>query len=246
MELKDKVVLITGSSSGIGATTAIEFAKQGCKVVINYNKTKDGAENVLKEIEKLGGEALIVHADISKEKDIIRLFETAVSHFKTIDILINNAGIGTDKVPFMESNQSDLQELFDTNIIGAMLCAQHAAKIMKTNGSGKIINTTSIRGWEHGGRAPVYAATKAALNSFTRTLAKMVGPEIQVNAVAPGFVYTRNYEAIPKEMHAQFIEQTQLKRWVTTEEIADTFLFLARNDAMTGQVIYVDAGFTLK
>lgn len=117
---------------------------------------------------------------------------------------------------------------------------------MEKQGYGKIINTSSIRGWEHGGRAIVYAAAKAGINSFTRTLAKQVAPKIQVNAVAPGFVRTRSYDNMPPEKIDGFINQTFLKRWVTLEEVADAFLFLAKNDAMTGQVIYVDAGFTLK
>lgn len=117
---------------------------------------------------------------------------------------------------------------------------------MQKQGYGKIINTSSIRGAEHGGRSVVYAASKAGINSFSKTLAKMIAPTIQVNAVAPGFVKTRNYDGMTKEQTDLFISQTYLKRWVTEDEIADAFIFLAKNDAMTGQVIYVDAGFTLK
>ena len=107
---------------------------------------------------------------------------------------------------------------------------------MQKQGYGKIINTSSIRGWEHGGRSVVYAASKAGINSFSRTLAKMVAPNIQVNAVAPGFVKTRNYDNMSDEQCKSFIEQTYLKRWVTKDEIADAFIFLCKNDAMTGQV----------
>lgn len=246
MELKDKIVLVTGSSSGIGKQTAIRFAKQGAKVVINYRENVIGAEETLKEIQKTNGIAEIIKADVSKPEDIKKLFAEIIKKFGTIDILINNAGIPSDISEFMKSTKEEINILFDTNLVGAMLCCQEALKIMQEKGSGKILNTTSVRGWEHGGRAPVYGATKAALNSFTKTLAKMVAPKIQVNAVAPGFVKTRNYNKIPEEMHKLFLEQTYLKRWITEDEIADAFVFLAKNDAMTGQVIYVDGGFTLK
>lgn len=246
MELKDKVVLITGSSSGIGKTTAIRFAKEGAKIVINYHINEKGANETRKEIEGLGGKCIVVKADVSKPDEISSLFSETLKKFKTVDILINNAAIPNDRVPYLEASPEDIYELVHTDLIGPMLCAQKAVAIMQKQGYGKIINTSSIRGWEHGGRSVVYAASKAGINSFSRTLAKMVAPNIQVNAVAPGFVKTRNYDKMTKEQCQGFIDQTYLKRWVTEEEIADAFIFLCKNDAMTGQVIYVDAGFTLK
>lgn len=245
MKLKDKVVLITGSSSGIGKTTALAFAKEGAKIVINYNVNKKGGEETLKEIKKYSG-GILIQADVSNLADIERLFGEVEEKFKTIDILINNAAIPNDQVPYLEAPYGEIVRLVSTDLIGPMVCSQYAIKYMQKQGYGKILNTTSIRGWEHGGRSVVYAASKAGLNSFTRTLAKMVAPVIQVNAVAPGFVKTRNYDGMSDEQIKTFIDQTQLKRWVTEEEIADAFLFLAKNDAMTGQVIYVDGGFTLK
>lgn len=247
MELKDKVVLITGSSSGIGKTTAIRFAKEGAKVVINYHINEKGAEETKKEIEKIGSECIVIKADVSKSEEISNLFSETIKHFKSVDILINNAAIPNDKVPFLETPDDLIYEMVNTDLIGPMLCSKKAVEIMRTNGGGKILNTSSIRGWEHGGRSVSYASSKGGLNSFTRTLAKMVAPfNIQVNAVAPGFVKTRNYDKMTPEQNQSFIDQTFLKRWVTEEEIADAFIFLSKNDAMTGQIIYVDAGFTLK
>lgn len=246
MTLKDKVVLITGSSSGIGQTTAIRFAKEGAKVVVNYSTNKKGGEETLAKLKKINPDCILVQADVSKEADVKRLFKTVVDKFGTVDVLINNAAIGTDKRPFMEASFDDFQEMIDTDITSVFMCSQQAALIMKKQGHGKILNTSSVRGWGPGGRAPVYAAMKAAVNSFTKTFAKMVAPEIQVNAVGPGFVRTRTYDAFSDEMIKSFIDSTYLKRFVTQEEIADAFVFLAKNDAMTGQVIYVDAGFTLK
>jgi 3-oxoacyl-[acyl-carrier protein] reductase len=246
MDLNHRVVVITGSSSGIGKTTALRFAKEGARVVINYNINRRGGEDTLAKIKETGRDALLVQADVSDPKDMERLFKTVLEQFGTVDILINNAAIPMDKVPFMESTHSDIFELINTNLIAPMICSQFAIRVMEKQGYGKILNTSSIRGAEHGGRAIVYAASKAGINSFTKTLAKQVAPKIQVNAVAPGFVKTRSYDKMSKELIDYFIDQTYLKRWVTEDEIADAFIFLAKNDAITGQVIYVDGGFTLK
>jgi 3-oxoacyl-[acyl-carrier protein] reductase len=246
MDLKDRVVVITGSSSGIGKTTALRFAKEGAKVVVTYHVNEEGGKATLSEIEKLGNDVLLVQVNISKPEDIERLFVEVGKKFGTVDILINNGAIPNDKVPYLEASYESIVELVNTDLIGAMICSQHAIPFMQKQGYGKILNTSSIRGAEHGGRSVVYAASKAGINSFTKTLAKMIAPTIQVNAVAPGFVKTKSYDNMTQEQMDTLINQTYLKRWVTKEEIADAFMFLSKNDAMTGQVIYVDAGFTLK
>ena len=246
MNLSEKVVLITGSSSGIGRTTAVRFAGEGARVVVNYRVNKKGGEETRDEINEQNAKCLLVQADVSKPEDVDGLFQRTVDHFGTVDVLINNAAIGTDKVPFMEAGFEDILEMINTDLASAMLCAQKAVRIMEKQGYGKILNTSSIRGWEHGGRAIVYSAAKAGINSLTRTLAKQVAPKIQVNAVAPGFVKTRSYDKMSPEMIDFFLGQTYLQRWITEEEVADAFVFLAKNDGMTGQVIYVDGGFTLK
>lgn len=246
MVIKNKVILITGSSSGIGQTAALRFASEGAKVVVNYHINKKGGEETVAQIKKAGGKALLVQADVTKQEDIERMFSTVVDKLGTVDVLVNNAAIATDKVPFMEANYEDFLEMISTNLIGPLICSQQAIKIMQKQGYGKILNTSSIRGAEYGGRTVVYAATKAAINSMTKTLAKEVAPKIQVNAVAPGFVRTRSYDTMTKEKIDGFIAQTYLKRWITKEEIAYAFVFFVKNDAITGQVLYVDGGFTLK
>lgn len=246
MNIKDKVVVITGSSSGIGQTAALRFAKEGAKVVINYHENKAGGEETLAELQKITSDCLLVQADVSKPADVERLFKEVTDKFSTVDILINNAAITTDKVPYMDATYADFREMVDADIISVFMCSQAAAKIMQKQGRGKILNTGSIRGWEAGGRAPIYAASKAAVHAFTKTLAKQLAPDIQVNSVAPGFVRTRGYDKMTQEQVDGYINQTYLKRWVTKGEIADAFVFLAQNDAITGQVLYVDGGFTLK
>jgi 3-oxoacyl-[acyl-carrier protein] reductase len=246
MDIKNRVVVVTGSSSGIGKTIVLRFAAEGAKAVINYRINQKGAEDTLAKIKEMGWDGLLVRADVSNPKDVETLFKTVVDQFGTVDILVNNAAIPVDKVPFMEATYEDILELIKTDLIAPMICSQFAIRVMEKQGYGKILNTSSIRGAEHAGRAIVYAALKAGLNSFTKTLAKQVAPKIQVNAVAPGFVKTRSYDKISKELIDYFIGQTYLKRWITEDEIADAFIFLTKNDAITGQVVYVDGGFTLK
>lgn len=246
MELKNKIVVITGSSSGIGKRTAIRFAKEGAKVVVHYGVNEKGGKETVEEIKKLGGEAFLVQAEMSKAEEIEKMFKEIVEKYKKIDILINNAARPSEITPFFESSQKDILDLLNMNVVGAMLCSKQVIPIMKANGGGKILNTSSIKGCEYGGGSVTYAVSKAAINSFTKTLAKQVAPEILVNAVAPGYVKTRVYDGIDQEKIKKWLDGTYLKKWVTEDEIADAFIFLAKNDAMTGQVIYVDAGFTLK
>ena len=245
MDLKNKVVVITGSSSGIGQATAIRFAEEGAKIVVNYHINKEGGEETVQKIKNLGQEVLLVKADVSKPEDVRELFKSALDTFGTVDILINNTGISEER-SFLETTPEEIRKTLDTDLVSAMLCSQAALNIMQEKGQGKILNTSSIRGAEHGGRAIVYAAAKAGLNSFTKTLAKQVAPHIQVNAVGPGFVKTRGYDKRSPEQIKEFLDGTLLKRWVTLDEIADAFIFLAKNDAMTGQILYVDAGFLSK
>lgn len=245
MVLKGTTVLVTGASSGIGKATAVAFAKQGARVVINYRTNEAGAQETLTAVKQYS-DGIIVQADVSKPGDVEALFEATKKTYETLDILVNNAAIPNDKGPFMEASFDDMREIVDNDILSVMLCSQAALRLMQPQGHGKILNTTSVRGWQYGGRLPIYAASKAAVNNFTSTLAKEVAPEIQVNAVAPGFVRTRVYDEASPEKLATYPEQTKLKRFITPEEIADTFIFLAQNDAITGQVIYVEAGFMLK
>lgn len=247
MRLNNKVVVITGSSSGIGQATALRFAKDGAKIVVNCKSNTQGAEAVVNQIEKLGGEAIQVTGDVSNPKDVEKLFQRTLAKFKTIDILINNAGSSHGK-EFLDTTKEDWLEVFDNNFFGTVLCSQIAVRIMSKNGGGKILNTASIRGLTNTGREGImpYSAAKAAVVNFTKTLAKEVSPKILVNAVAPGFVYTSYFETIPKELKDQFIANTLIKRFITVDEIADAFHYLATTDAVTGSVLIVDGGFTLK
>lgn len=247
MQLKNKVVMITGSSSGIGQNTAVAFAKEGSKVVVNYRNNKKGAEETLRQIKNAGSQGFIFQGDVSDENTVKRLFEKTLEVFKRVDILINNAGWptsgyleGTDKNHWLDN--------FNDNFFTTVLCSKEAVKIMKKQDSGKIINTASIMGIDYGGREGViaYSAAKAAVINFTKTLAKQVAPNILVNAVAPGRTLTPYYDQFDKKTMQYFIDANPIGRMIKLEEITEAFLFIAKNDALTGSIIVVDGGYTLK
>ncbi|MBI2356676.1 SDR family oxidoreductase [Candidatus Dojkabacteria bacterium] len=246
MELKAKVVLITGASSGIGQHLAKRFANEGCRLILTYNSNLQGMKDTMKSLKN--AEVIYVKCDLKSESEITNLFKTVINKFGILDIVVNNAGVGSDAKPFLQQSQKDMLELLGVNLVGMMSVCQKSYQIFsKKHIKGKIINTSSIRGGEYGGgSAVVYSASKAAVNSLTKTLAKLWGPKILVNAVAPGFTYVPRYEKFSEEMKSGFIAQTVTGRYVSLDEVADTFIFLAKNDSMTGQVVYVDGGFTLK
>ncbi len=250
MKLKNKIVLITGSSRGIGKATALLFAKEGAKVVINSRNSEEEGKKVVEEIKRIGQEAIYVKADISQPQEVRRLFKETLSKFKTLDILVNNAGIVRPK-PFLESTVADWEKTFAVNVFGTFLCAQEAAKIMIPKKRGKILNIASIRGLTHCGREGImdYSASKAAVINFTKTLAKALAPyNINVNAVAPGFTETEMAKFWDKKTRESAIKDTYLNRLVQPEEIAKALLYLASDEsnAVTGEVLVVDVGYQLK
>jgi 3-oxoacyl-[acyl-carrier protein] reductase len=247
MKLKNEVALITGSSSGIGRAVALLFAQEGAKVVVNCRNNTKGGKQTADEIKKSGGDAFLVQADVSDEKSVEKLFSTINKKYGSITILVNNAGSTEPKTFFKTSKKHWIDQMND-NFIGTVLCSQFAAKEMKKRKIGKIINTSSIRGINLAGREGLiaYSAAKAAVNNFTKTLAKELAPDIQVNAVAPGFVWTPNYEKFSKELQQTLISGTYLGRFIQPEEIAQAYLFLAQSAVTTGEILTVDGGFTLK
>ena len=247
MEIPGKSVLVTGASSGIGAATARRFASRGARVGVNYLHNVEGANRVVQEIERSGGKAISIRADVSREHDVDRMFATVQEAFGTVDVLVNNAG-RVEPMEFQETTLKDWKSVFDVNFFSAVLCAQRASRVMLDQEGGRILNMSSVRGTLETGGPDVmaYSAAKAAINSFTKTLAKELAPVVNVNAVAPGVVYTANYDELPKTLTDRFIGASALKRWITVDEVADAFVYLAEADAITGAILMIDAGFTLK
>lgn len=257
MEIKNKVAIVTGSSSGIGAAVAIQLAGQGAKVVVNYASSAEGAAETARQIEALGGSVLVVQGDVGVQADCDRLVATAVEHFGALDILINNAGT-TTFVPHTELDQltEDIwYKTLKTNLIGAFLMSRAAVAPMKAAGGGAIVMTSSIAGLTANGSSIAYCASKAGMNSLTRTLAKSLGAhKIRVNAVCPGLIdgdwayntWGGGSDEQWDQLKTMFEGQTPLGHVVTPNDVADAMMsLLTGSDFVTGQLVTIDSGFTL-
>lgn len=242
MKLQNKVALITGSSRGIGKATALLFAKEGAKVVINYKNSKEKADEVVSEILKLGSEAFAIQADVSNENQVKNMIGEVVKEFGKIDILVNNAGIVFD-IPFKEKTVEQWQQTLGTNLIGVFLMCKYCVPYI--NEGGRIINISSTNGIDAvSANSMDYDASKAGIISITKSLAQELAPKILVNCIAPGWIDTDINKDLPEDYVKSEIEKIGVKRFGRPEEIANTALFLASkySSFITGTTIVVDGG----
>jgi 3-oxoacyl-[acyl-carrier protein] reductase len=245
MELKDKVVLITGSSRGIGKATALLFAKEGAKIIVNYNDSEKEAKEVVREITKLGSEAIAVKCDVSREEEVKKMFSEGIKKFGKLDILVNNAGIVFD-IPLFEKTVEQWNKTLGVNLIGVFLCSKYAVPYIKKQKSGVIINIASTNGIDSlSPESADYDASKAGVISLTKNLASELAPNIRVNCVAPGWVNTDINKDLPKDYVAEETKNILLKRFGKPEEIGKAVLFLASDDAsfITGTTLIIDGGY---
>ena len=244
MTLKDKIVLVTGSSSGIGQAAAIAFAREGANVIVHYNTSKDGADVTANEISKLGATAFIVQADLTKQDEVDAMFQRIKEKFGKIDVLVNNAGGTIDQPDLLDIDV--WRATFDRNLFSLIMCCGAGIKLMVEGG--KIVNVSSVYGNSRAGSKvfPAYAAAKAAVNSLTQTLSKALSPKILINAVAPGYTITPAWGEMPDSDRATYGKRKLIERFITPEEVADAIMFLAKNDAMAGEVLTIDGGLSLK
>ncbi|MEK7615473.1 MAG: SDR family oxidoreductase [Patescibacteria group bacterium] len=247
MQIKNQVIVITGSSSGIGEATAYLFASEGARIVVNSESNIEGGMRVMEKIKDMKGEAIYVQADVSDPIQAKLLIDKTVETFGEINILINNAG-GYESQDFLTASKESWLRVFDKNLFSTILCSQYAAQVMLKNGGGKILNTASVYGWENTGdpTGMAYSVAKAGVISLTKNLAKFWSPTILVNAVAPGYVHIPRFDTYPEETQAQMKAEMLLGRFIEPSEVAEAFLYLAKNDAVTGEVHRVDGGFGLK
>jgi NAD(P)-dependent dehydrogenase (short-subunit alcohol dehydrogenase family) len=242
--LQGKCALVTGGGRGIGQAIALRFAQEGARVAIVGPHKETLADTVSKGP---GIEAIV--GDVTKPQDVNRAIGTVLEKFGKLDVLVNNAG-GTNPKPFFEKTAADWMASYELNVVSAFLCAQAAARPMLEAKRGRIINISSVRGLEHCGREPImdYSAAKAAMTSFTLTLAKQLAPHITVNAVGPGHTKTDIWKALPAEVKDKMLAGTYLQRFAEPEDIAHAVLFFASDEAafITGQHLVVDGGFQLK
>jgi 3-oxoacyl-[acyl-carrier protein] reductase len=245
MKLKNKTILITGASRGIGYQTAYEVAKEGANVIINYNNSIKQAKELEQLLKKeFGTKTLLVKADIKNEQEIIEMVNNSIKHFQKIDVLINNAAICKDTT-FEDKTKENFMEILETNLVGTFLVSKHVSQHMLKEKSGKIINITSTNAtYSYYPESLDYDASKAGIISLTHNLALHLSPYITVNAVSPGWTKTDMNKELSKEQIKKEEEKILLNRFAQPQEIAKVIAFLSSDDAnyINNQIINVDGG----
>ena len=241
-----KVVLITGGSRGIGKSTAIEFAKNGYNIIINYLSDDKSAEHIKSFlVENYDVDVMTYKCDVKDELKVKHMVEDVINYFGRIDVLVNNAGIAIDTL-VEDKNKDDFKKILETNLIGPFILSRSVAKVMMENKKGSIINVSSTNAIDTYYEYSLdYDASKAALISLTHNLAKYYAPYIRVNAVAPGWVDTDMNKNLSLDYIKKECEDIYLKRFGKPEEIAKAIYFLASDNAsyITGEVLRVDGGY---
>lgn len=242
MNLKNKVALVTGASSGIGKAIAISLAKEDVSVIVSYKSNSESAENVVQECNKYSQRNMAIQGDLSQEVDTRNLIDEIKKRYSEINILVNNAGIFDENDD--PTNLEAFKRLYENNFLSCVAVTKYVLPIMKT---GKIINISSIHGRVGHGRpeAIAYSAYKAALDSYTKNLAKGLAPDILVNAIAPGRVNTPMWGSPDVKEQAELGKAHLINRMIDPEEVANAALFLIRNDAMCGEILTIDGGMSL-
>jgi 3-oxoacyl-[acyl-carrier protein] reductase len=247
-ELMGKVAIVTGASKGIGAAIAKGLATAGASVVVNYASSREGADRVVAEIASKGGKAMAVGADVSKAADVRRLFDETRKAFGSLDVLVNNAGVYSFS-PLEEVTEDEFHREFNINVLGVLLASREAMKYFGSDG-GSVINISSVASMSPAPTTVIYSATKGAVDTITRVLAKELGPKkIRVNAINPGGVETegvRSMGIIGSEFEKQMVARTPLGRLGQPDDIASVAVFLASPASgwMTGETIAVGGGFS--
>jgi 3-oxoacyl-[acyl-carrier protein] reductase len=244
MKPQDRVALVTGAGTGIGRGIAEAFAQHGVKVVVNYSRSRDAAEEVVRDIRAAGGTALAIGASVSKDNEVRAMADQIAREFGRLDILINNAGWST-RIPHdrLEDLTDEVWDrTFDTNLRGAFYCVRAAVPLLRKQEGSAIVNIASVAGMTGLGSSMAYAASKGAMITLTKSLARALAPAIRVNAIAPGFVRTR-FADWPQSAFDEGEAMTPLKRLATVEEIAALAWHLAVDaKSITGETIAVDGG----
>lgn len=247
MSLQGKNALVTGSSRGIGKAIALELAKQGVNVAVNYAGNEQLAEEVVQEIKALGVASFKIKADVANEDDVKAMVKEVTKTFGSIDILVNNAGITRDNL-LMRMKADDFDQVIDTNLKGTFLCTKAVARPMMKQRYGRIVNVASIVGVSGNPGQANYVAAKAGVIGLTKSTAKELATRnILVNAVAPGFITTDMTDVLEEEQKQAILSQIPLEKLGEPEDVAAVVRFLASEDSkyMTGQTLHVDGGMVM-
>ncbi|MBC2459678.1 elongation factor P 5-aminopentanone reductase [Clostridium beijerinckii] len=244
-KLRGKVALITGASRGIGRAIAVELAKEGASVIINYSTDDEGAKETLEEIKSINGYGVIVKGDISAFDKCQMIVEEVLKVMGKIDILVNNAGISHIGL-FMDLTEEEISRILNTNLLGAIYLTKHVLNNMISRKSGTVINISSMWGEVGASCEVLYSATKGGLNSFTKALAKEVAPSnVRVNCIAPGVIDTKMNSFLEGDEKKSLEEEIPLGRFGFPSEIGKIAVFLSSEDSsyITGQIIRADGGY---
>jgi 3-oxoacyl-(acyl-carrier-protein) reductase len=241
--LKGKVALVTGASRGIGRAIAIELARRGAAVAINFRADAVQADAVAKEIEALGGECLLAQGDVSKKEEAHRIVQEVLDKWQRLDILVNNAGIMRDR-SMRKMTEDDWTEVISVNLNGTFYCTSAAVPAMMNQKFGRIINISSVVGQSGAFGQANYSASKGGIIAFTKTLAlELARHNITANAIAPGYTSTEMVAGIPEDVAAKIRSKIPLGRFAEPEEVAKAAVFLAADgDYITGQELNVNGG----
>lgn len=245
--LTGKTALVTGASRGIGRAIALELAKNGVNVAVNYAGSEDRAQAVAGEIEQLGVKAIKIQADVSNEADVKAMVKEVISTFGSLDILVNNAGITRDNL-LMRMKIDEFNEVIQTNLTGAFICTKAVTRQMMKQKAGRIINIASIVGVTGNAGQANYTAAKAGVIGLTKTTAKeLASRNILVNAVAPGFISTDMTDQLTDEQKQGMLDLIPLAKLGNPEDVAKAVRFLASDDAsyITGQTLHIDGGMVM-
>lgn len=247
MRLDGKTALVTGGSRGIGREIALELAREGASVAVNFAGNEALALEVVSEIKALGRDAFAIQADVSNSEAVTEMVKVSVDRFGKLDILVNNAGITKDNL-LMRMKESEWDDVININLKGVFLCTKAVTRQMMKQRSGRIINISSIVGVSGNPGQANYVAAKAGVIGLTKTTAKELSSRgITVNAVAPGFITTDMTDKLNEDVKSQMINQIPLARFGEPKDIARTVVFLASDDSsyMTGQTLHVDGGMVM-
>ena len=245
--LTGKVALVTGASRGIGKEIALTLAANGATVIVNYNGSKERADEVVKEIEAAGGTAEAIQCNVAEFQASEEMVKNILASYKKVDILVNNAGITRDGL-LMRMSEEDYDAVLDTNLKGTFNMIRHLSRSFLKQRSGKIINLSSVSGVMGNAGQANYSASKAGVIGLTKSVARELASRgVCVNAVAPGFIDTEMTQAMPEEAQNGLKQMIPLGRMGEAAEVAKLVLFLAGNDSnyITGQVISIDGGMTM-
>jgi 3-oxoacyl-[acyl-carrier protein] reductase len=244
MKLVGKTALVTGASRGIGREIALELARQGADVVVNYAGSEAKAYEVVEEIKSIGREAIAIQCDVSNNESVTNMIKETIDHFKKIDILVNNAGITRDNL-LMRMKEDEWDDVININLKGVFLCTKAVTRQMMKQRYGRIINISSVVGASGNPGQANYVAAKAGVIGLTKTSAKELASRgITVNAVAPGFITTEMTDQLTEDIQNEMLKMIPLAQFGEPKDIAHSVVFLASDDSryITGQTIHVNGG----